>query len=138
MFTGEKASFIVCELQLILKKSSDEVNAKVKAYETFNHVLYELQRSIFGPMAEMSLLLTHNDTRMGYEKKIKLQKHILERLKCPENEELNKETDLSIPYSCSLCCKFYPLNDNNFPIHRCLNCNYYVCPRCLFNYDDEF
>jgi hypothetical protein len=35
-------------------------------------------------MSEMSLLLTHHDTRMGFEKKIKLEKILLERLKCPE------------------------------------------------------
>jgi hypothetical protein len=72
-------------MQLILKKTGGEMKSKFKAYENVNHVLYELERSIFGPMAEMSLLLTHHDTRMGYESKIKLEKNHLSSMRCPEN-----------------------------------------------------
>ena len=89
-------------------------------------------------MAEMSLLLTHNDTRMGFEKKIKLEKSTLSTMRCPEGEVLNCEYDLPIPYVCSLCSSFNHISQNAFPIHRCLNCNFYVCPVCLFEFDPQY
>ena len=88
-------------------------------------------------MAEMSLLLTHHDTRMGYEKKIKLEKSSLKNMRCPDNEVLECEYDFQLPYACSLCSEFYHIHQNSFPIHRCLNCNFYVCPACLFEFDPE-
>ena len=135
MFTGAVSSFIICEIQLILQQNSEEVNEKEKIYEEFNHILYEVERSIFRPMAEMALLLTYNDTMMGYEKQVIFEKHYLEHLRCPDNEVLSCEYELSVPYMCSLCSKFYPLNQNTFPIHRCTSCNFYVCPKCLFEFD---
>lgn len=137
-FVGANESFIICEIQLILKKTGSAVNPKFSAFEKVNHVLYELERSIFGPMAEMSLLLTHNDTRMGYEKKIMLERSCLDSMRCPEGEILSCEHDLPIPYVCSLCSSFHHVNENSFPIHRCLNCNFYACPLCLFEFDPQY
>ena len=50
-FIGENESFLVCEIQLILKKSGSSQNPKFETFEKVNHVLYEIERSIFGPMA---------------------------------------------------------------------------------------
>lgn len=66
MFVGAKGSFLVCEIQLILQDGAQTVNRKEKLYEKFNHILYEVERSMFRPTAELSLLLAYNDAMMGY------------------------------------------------------------------------
>lgn len=132
MFVGAKGSFLVCEIQLILQDGAQTVNRKEKLYEKFNHILYEVERSMFRPTAELSLLLAYNDAMMGYESKIALEKEELDSMRCPDNEILSCEYDLPVPYICSLCSSFNPTNSNNFPIHRCSNCNFYACPRCIF------
>ena len=85
MFVGKRNSFLICEIQLILQDSSESLANKEKVREEFNHILYEVERSIFRPTAEISLLLAYNDNMMGYESKIALEKCFMQNLRCPEN-----------------------------------------------------
>lgn len=55
-----KHSFLVCEMQLSLGSSSDE------ASDHFCHYLYELQRSLFPILYEVSSQLVSCDPRMAY------------------------------------------------------------------------
>ena len=54
---------VLCELQLILYKKQGDDN-KEKAYETMNHFLYEMERSTYGPLSELSLLVALKDPRI--------------------------------------------------------------------------
>lgn len=53
-------SFLVCEMQLSLGHQQDEIN------DHFCHYLYELQRSIFPVLFEISTQVVSFDPRMEY------------------------------------------------------------------------
>lgn len=65
-----KGSWIICEAQLILSESGGKVDKKSKNTELVNHYFYELERSPYGIMAEIAVLLTYKDSKILYENKI--------------------------------------------------------------------
>lgn len=65
-----KGCWIICEAQLILSEAGDKVDKKSKNTELVNHYFYELERSPYGIMAEIAVLLTYKDSKISYENKI--------------------------------------------------------------------
>ena len=68
-----KDSFIVCELQLILIDILQEGEEKLKIMEDLNHTIYELERSPYGSLSEMALIMGYYDPTIHYENKIKFK-----------------------------------------------------------------
>ena len=64
-----KESYIICELQLILIEGSG-ASDKLKNIEFLNHFLYELERSPYGVLSELAVVLGYKDSKVKYEKKI--------------------------------------------------------------------
>ena len=62
-------SFLICELQLILTEGQG-TSEKLKNIEFLNHFLYELERSPYGVLSELSVVLGYKDTKVNYENKI--------------------------------------------------------------------
>mgnify|MGYP000887731354 CR=1 FL=1 len=65
-----KGSFIICEAQLILSEAGSKVDKRGKNTELINHYFYELERSPYGILAEVAVLLAYKDSKMGYENHI--------------------------------------------------------------------
>ena len=59
-------SFLICELQLILSDTNQNVNEKLKNIEALNHFFYQLQRSPYGVMAELAALLSFKDNKTNF------------------------------------------------------------------------
>lgn len=55
---------IVCEVQLII--TNEFLTEKSNINDHFNHFLYELERSRFGPFSEACLIISASDPRMSY------------------------------------------------------------------------
>lgn len=69
---------LICELQIGLKDSADEKSAYQDHY---NHFLYELARSKFGPLSECALIVAYqNDVGAYFKKKTKRVKIKRDRL----------------------------------------------------------
>jgi hypothetical protein len=58
---------MVCEIQLAVQTNTSKF---IECSNNFNHFLYELERSYFGPITEMSNIWQSQDKRMKYYKKI--------------------------------------------------------------------
>ncbi len=65
-----KDTFLICEIQLILADSAQKVNHKYKNIELLNHFFYELERSPYGILSEIAVLLAYKDSKMAYEDNI--------------------------------------------------------------------
>lgn len=65
-----KGSWIICEAQLILSESGDKIDKKSKNVELINHFFYELERSPYGILAEIAVLLSYKDSKISYQNKI--------------------------------------------------------------------
>ena len=65
-----KDSWIICEAQLVLSESGEKIDKRSKNTELVNHYFYELERSPYGIMAEIAVLLAYKDSKIVYENKI--------------------------------------------------------------------
>ena len=64
-----KDSFLLCELQLVLME--DQAGSeKLKNIEFLNHFLYELERSPYGVLSELAVVLGYKGTKVNYENQI--------------------------------------------------------------------
>ena len=61
-----KNTFLICELQLILSDGTQKINQKYKNIEVLNHFFYELERSPFGILSEIAILLAYKDSKVSY------------------------------------------------------------------------
>jgi hypothetical protein len=52
---------IQCELQLSFERTDEENSRKVKLYSSYNHFLYEIRRSLLGPIGEYACILGEHD-----------------------------------------------------------------------------
>ena len=83
----EVKSPILCELQLILAKHSQETgDSKAKASEILNHYLYEIERATYGPLSELALIIATKDHRIEYLWKIQKKKKATLKDNCFCNE----------------------------------------------------
>ena len=77
-----KNSWIICEAQLILSDGGDKADKKSKNTELVNHYFYELERSPYGIMAEIAVLLAYKDSKISYENKITFHESNVDIEKC--------------------------------------------------------
>jgi len=61
-----KDSWIICEAQLVLSESGEKIDKRSKNTELVNHYFYELERSPYGIMAEIAVLLAYKDSKIVY------------------------------------------------------------------------
>lgn len=52
---------IQCEMQLSINEVEESDTRKSKYYSAYNHLLYELKRSLFGPIGEFACILGEHD-----------------------------------------------------------------------------
>ena len=66
----KKGTFIICEIQLILVDLLEESDIKLKIMEDLNHTIYQMERSPYGSISEMAMIIGYNDPSIEYESKI--------------------------------------------------------------------
>lgn len=69
---------IVCEVQLII--TNEFLTEKSNINDHFNHFLYELERSRFGPFSEACIIINSSDPRMSYAGELKKIRMKMNRL----------------------------------------------------------
>ena len=137
-----KNSFLICEVQLSLGESGDEVN------DHFCHYLYELSRSSFGVLFECANQIWGLDPRMAYIKKNPnmkfktrqlMKEHVLQQFRSADflycsddHEEVAMTLELNdTPYCCNLCSSFHSAY-KSWLIHlKCPRCYNSVCFPCF-------
>lgn len=63
---NKKECPIISEIQLII--TNENMTEKNIINDHFNHFLYELERSMFGPFSEACMIMAATDPRMQYGK----------------------------------------------------------------------
>ena len=139
---------IVCEVQLII--TNEFLTEKSNINDHFNHFLYELERSRFGPFSETCLIISASDPRMSYAGELKKIKMKMNRL---TKEEMNKlvlvapnpadrkchvghtltELDFKLPFICCICSSFNSEYASSFNGLQCSACSLKICPSCIMD-----
>ena len=71
-----KQSKLICELQLILSEGGSEIE-RMKNIQFLNHMLYELERSPYGVLSEIAVILGYKDNKINFQSKIRFEKNPL-------------------------------------------------------------
>lgn len=69
---------LLCEIQLLI--TNEYITEKDDKNDHFNHFLYELERSRFGPFSEACMIISANDPRMEYAGELKKIRMTMKRL----------------------------------------------------------
>jgi hypothetical protein len=69
---------LLCEIQLLI--TNEYITEKDDKNDHFNHFLYELERSRFGPFSEACMIISANDPRMEYTGELKKIRMTMKRL----------------------------------------------------------
>lgn len=116
-----KESFLICELQLILTEGKG-ASDKFKNIDFLNHFLYELERSPYGVLSELAVVLGYKDNKINYEEKIFFDNpEKLNFSNCLVTHP-NSVVILKIqnkPFLCSQCTQFYHPYENIFNLKLC-------------------
>ena len=101
----------------------------------FNHYLYELKRSEFGPISEMCNIWINKDPRSQFyidkfhqkNKRIpNMNTAVKEKVKCTNHSGAS----ITLPFRCSIC-SFYYQDCNLIESHiSCENCEKTICLSC--------
>lgn len=120
----------LCEIQLAIK--SDQSNF-MQCSNSFCHFIYELERSIFGPLTELCSIWNSLDPRTKiYEnmaKKMIIEGHSKKSL-CKSKSD-HRMREYRFPFICTECSYNYS-EITCFEPHRwCDDCNaYWICGKC--------
>lgn len=104
-----KDSFLICELQLILV-GEESGSDKLKNIEFLNHFLYELERSPYGVLSELAVILGYKDTKVNYENKISFMNGLEVNIADCERKHhhaVSLVEEQSRPFLCSNCTMYY-------------------------------
>ena len=136
-----RGSFLIGEMQLALG-SKDVLN------ESFCHYLYELQRSLFPVLYEVSSQIVSHDTRITY---FNNEAHAPKFKPRDSREDINNQITYrqqgmhcgwkheqslmtyhvnSVPFCCSLCSKFFGAYNFGLEFLKCDVCGVKLCPKC--------
>lgn len=124
---------IICEIQLeVINKSKTKF---IQCSNAFSHFIYELKRSIFGPISELCNIWNNFDVRsktfnklIAKEKEPNLtQTMTVPSCTSPEGHLFQKYI---LPFECSLCGKSYFHSNYIFSNKNCSTCSFKYCVNC--------
>lgn len=124
---------VLCEVQLGV---TNKKNQWIEYSNRFNHYLYELKRSQFGPLTELCNIWKSHDVKFNIYKSIPLKAHSLSResrIQCSSHysyEIFNK------PFICSSCNSHYYQCYYIKPHLKCKACEYWICAKCQIENSD--
>lgn len=129
----------LCEIQLGIKSHASEF---IKASNAFHHYIYELERSRFGPLSELSSIWMSFDARSNiYDRLIteeKMSPVIVQSGKGSCNcSQYLVEIENEESFICDQC-NHIRLHNNYILKHlKCQNCrDYFVCSKCRIFKED--
>jgi hypothetical protein len=139
---------IVCEIQLII--TNEYLTEKSNINDHFNHFLYELERSRYGPFSEACLIISASDPRMSYIGEMKKIRMEMKRLteeeisrlrlvpddkedKCCHKGHKLEDLHFSLPFVCCICSGFNSEYSSSFNGLMCRECSLKICPSCIMN-----
>ena len=129
---------LLAEIQLAITSKQSKF---ISFSDSFSHYIYELKRSMFGPISELcNIWRRHDELRAKYYLDYFHKTNV--RMKKPETGEKERSKCIhrmaieKYPYKCQEC-KYYVLN----PIRsgeKCKDCKYKTCHHCKFDsYPEE-
>ncbi len=102
-------SFLICELQMVLNQSTKATtDQREKSKIVLNHFFYELERSPYGVLSELSILLAYKDTKINFEENIRFETKEVSMSECAKNHPAKViETKIQkSPFICSYCARY--------------------------------
>ena len=126
---------VLCEIQLAVASSH---NTFLEYSNNFNHYLYELKRSVFGPLTELCGIWKNLDTRFNIYSTLNCHSASIRKAeravhRCANEGEFRAYNK---PFICSVCDHHYFHNKFIKRHSKCSECNYWVCARCLIRSSD--
>ncbi len=128
----------LCEIQLAVKSAQSKF---IACSNMFNHYIYELGRTLFGPLTELSSVWMSLDPRAGEYSYIidnEKTKALPEMAPCKSASKKHDFVALMRPFICSNCSFSYS-HSNFFWNHlKCKNdgCDYKICALCRIESED--
>lgn len=124
-------SFLTCELQMSITGENANSIAKDKEIQFINHYLYELERSPYGILSELALIVQNNDSRISFANQIHYYvKEKIESCKKDDQQFIEPVEKQKIPFVCSNCCKYYRKYENILLYYQCTKCRLNYCMNC--------
>lgn len=113
---------MLVEMQIAINSSQSNF---IDCSDKFNHYLYELQRSKFGPLTELCNIWLHSDPRANFYQKSarKLNDRREKGHACGGEEE-----EVSLPFKCGSCQEYYSSISKKHVF--CNKCEKKVCILC--------
>jgi hypothetical protein len=125
-----------------LAVNSDHSNF-IKCSNKYNHFIYELKRSIFGPISELCSIWRSLDGRCKIYEKMAVSKKEQTSLfslksSCDISSEHHSLQRYNQPFVCSTCHQTYSHSNYVWPHQRCEKCiTYTQCCKCRINSENE-
>lgn len=129
----------LCEIQLAVKSAQSKF---IACSNKFNHYIYELGRTLFGPLTELSSVWMSLDPRAGeYQYIIENEKErsLPETPPCKSADKQHELVPHVRPFICSNCSLSFS-HTNYFWNHlKCKvdGCNYVICALCRIKSEDK-
>ena len=113
---------MLIEMQIAINSSKSNF---IDCSDKFNHYIYELQRSKFGPLAELCNIWMNYDLRADfYQKSAKeLNKQTQKEHKCE-----GEEGEVTLPFKCENCNEYYSNVGKKHIL--CKKCQKKICILC--------
>lgn len=128
----------ICEAQLAV--NSDHSNF-IKCSNKYNHFIYEVKRSIFGPISELCSIWRSLDGRCKvYEKMANSKKEQISLLSLLNSctKETHNMQRYNQPFVCSTCHQTYSHSNYIWPHQRCEKCaDYTLCCKCRIDQESD-
>ena len=101
-------------------------------------MLYELERSPYGVLSEIAVILGYKDSKINFESKIRFEKNSLANFdQCKKNHQTQTEKIQKKPFMCIQCTEFYLPLENIFDYTYCIECKSFQCCKCAFATDEK-
>ena len=126
----------LCEIQLGVKSSTSKF---IQNSNMFSHYIYELGRSLFGPVTELCSIWNNEDPRMvEYLNIIKNEARVTasEPVGCRREHKEHNYKPLKRPFICDDCNIHYSHTDFIWMHQKCESCHHRICARCRIENED--
>jgi hypothetical protein len=118
---------IISEIQLAVNSNKSKF---LKSSNGMSHYLYEIQRSLFGPINELGSIWRNLDLRASYfDKSVSAGKSAGSH-RC---ETLRKAFEMEVfegPFICSTCSSTYSSSEMIIKHVKCSECSHWSCAHC--------
>ena len=111
----------------------------IQCSNSFSHYIYEMKRSLFGPVSELCSIWNNFEARAAeYDALISASnKEDIKPQQCTEPNTQHAFSKFDLPFQCSFCERLYYHNNYIIPNKKCNNCSKYQCVKCQISEMEE-